>query len=65
MKAKELRGISTEELAQKEKGLKKELFELNYQRKMGIVEKPSRFKTIRREIARIFTIARERALEKK
>jgi len=65
MKANELRELGSEELVQKEKGFKKELFDLNYQRKMGNVEKPSRFRVLKRDIARIFTILRERTLEEK
>ncbi len=60
MKTKELREIGPEELRTKEKALKKELFELKYQRKIGRVEKPSRFKLIRRDIAKISTIINER-----
>ncbi len=60
MKTKELRILSSEELIQKEKNLKKELFELNYQRKIGRVDKPSRFKLIKTDIARILTILKER-----
>jgi len=62
MKAKELQLLSTEELVQKEKNLKKDLYDLNYQRKLGAVEKPSRFKLIKHDIARIFTIIRERQI---
>ena len=40
--------------------LKKELFELNHQRLSGRVEKPGRFKMIRKEIARILTVINER-----
>ena len=60
MKIKEIRGLGSDELVQKEKALKKELFDLNYQRKMGQVEKPSRFRTIKKEIARILTALNER-----
>lgn len=60
MKIKELREIGPEELMAKEKSLKKELFELKYQRKIGRVEKPSRFRLIRRDIAKISTIINER-----
>ncbi len=60
MRAKELRALSEDELQQKERALKKELFELRYQRKIGRVEKPSRFKQIRRDVARILTILNER-----
>lgn len=60
MKTKELRELGVEELGQKEKALKKELFELNYQRKMGTVEKPARFRKIKKDIARILTLLNER-----
>ncbi len=59
MKAKELRELGSEELIIKEKAFKKELFELNYHRKMGGVEKPSRFRVLKRDIARISTILNE------
>ncbi|MCA9401550.1 MAG: 50S ribosomal protein L29 [Candidatus Omnitrophica bacterium] len=62
MKVKELSELSKEDLEQKEKNLKKQLFELNFQRKMGTVEKPSQFRQCKRDIARIQTIIREREL---
>ncbi|MCK4882719.1 MAG: 50S ribosomal protein L29 [Candidatus Omnitrophica bacterium] len=65
MKPSELRELSSEELVLKEKAFKKELFDLNFQRKMGSVEKPNRFRMLKRDIARIFTILRERELEEK
>lgn len=65
MKSGKLRELSSEELVQKEKVFKKELFDLNFQRKMGNVEKPNRFGMLKRDIARIFTILRERELEEK
>jgi large subunit ribosomal protein L29 len=64
MDAKKFREMSTEELRQKEKAFKKDLFDLNYHRKMGTVEKPSRFSAVKRDIARIRTIIRERELQK-
>ena len=60
MKVKELRVLSSDELIQKEKSLKKELFQLQYQRKIGRVERPSMFKQIRRDIARMQTLLNER-----
>ena len=60
MKIKEIRGFSSDDLILKEKDLKKELFELKYQRKIGRVEKPSRFKLIKHDIARILTVINER-----
>ena len=65
MKVNQLRELSSEELVEKEKGFKKELFDLNFQRKMGNVEKPGRFRVLKRDIARVYTILRERELEDK
>lgn len=60
MKTKDIRTLGPEELKAKEKSLKKELFDLKYQRKIGRVEKPSRFRLIRRDIAKILTVINER-----
>jgi large subunit ribosomal protein L29 len=60
MKTKELSSLSNEDLTVKEKVLKKELFDMRYQRKIGRVEKPHRFQEIRKDIARILTITNER-----
>ncbi|MDI6606336.1 MAG: 50S ribosomal protein L29 [Candidatus Omnitrophota bacterium] len=56
MKTQELRGLSREELLQKEEEFKAELYKLNLQRYGGRVEKPHRFSLIRKDIARIETI---------
>ena len=60
MKTKELKDLSVEDLAAKEKQIKKELFGLNNQRQLGRVEKPSLFKKARKDIARILTVLNER-----
>ncbi len=60
MKTKDLRALDIEEFIQKEKGIKEELFGLNYQRKFGKVEKPARFSLLKKDIARIKTVLRER-----
>ena len=65
MKIKELRELGPEELTQKAKDLKKELFDLNFQRRHGRVEKPGRFRTIRRDIARILTLLNKGNIESK
>ncbi len=62
-KDKKIRELGSEELVKKGKDSKKELYDLNYQRKMGNVEKPARFKGLRKEIARSLTILRERELQ--
>ena len=63
MKTSELRNLGSDELQDKVKSLKKEVFEMNFQRASGRVEKPGRFKGIRRDIARIMTILNERQKE--
>jgi large subunit ribosomal protein L29 len=63
MKIKDLRALSKEELLEKEKSLKDELFKLNLQRYGGRVEKPHRFSLIRKDIARINTLLNEKKEE--
>jgi len=60
MKTKELRNLTKEELLQKEKSLKEELFKLNMQRYGGRVDKPHMFSLLKRDIARIETILNEK-----
>jgi large subunit ribosomal protein L29 len=60
MKIKELRNLSLEELFQKEKSLKEELFKMNLQRYGGSVEKPHLFSSVKKDIARIHTILSEK-----
>ncbi len=60
MKAKELRNLSKEELLQKIKSIKEELFKLNLQRYAGRVDKPHMFSLYKRDIARIETILQEK-----
>jgi large subunit ribosomal protein L29 len=60
MKMKELKDLSAEDLAAKEKQIKKELFGLNNQRQLGRVEKPALFKKAKKDIARILTVLNER-----
>ena len=60
MKTQELRNLSLEELLQKEKSLREELFKLNMQRYGDRVEKPHMFSLVKKDIARIQTILNER-----
>ena len=64
MNSQELRALSTEELLQKESILKEELAKLNLQRYGGRVEKPHMFSLIKRDIARVKTIIREKERNK-
>ncbi len=65
MKAKELRELTTEELNNKMEECKTELFNLRFANAQGNLEKPSRINELRKVIARIKLIIRERELENK
>ncbi|MEK6692526.1 MAG: 50S ribosomal protein L29 [Nitrospirota bacterium] len=59
MKITEIRSLSKDELLQKEKDLKKELFNLRFRHKMGELENPVKIRDIRKDIARVKTITSE------
>jgi large subunit ribosomal protein L29 len=58
----ELRALEVDELATKLKEAKEELFNLRFQAATGQLESHGRLHSIRQEIARIYTIMREREL---
>lgn len=62
MKATELRDLTMEELMEKYKELKKELFNLRFQKAVGQLGNPMRIKQVKRDIARIKTVIREKEL---
>jgi large subunit ribosomal protein L29 len=59
MKASELRGYSYEELVQKLKEAKEELFNLRFQEATGQLDNTARIKETKKDIARICTVMRE------
>ena len=59
-KAKELRGLSAVELEQKLGSLGKELQELRQKKVTGQLDKPHFFKAVRRQIAQVNTVQREK-----
>ena len=63
MKVTELRELSTEELTQKLADLKQELFNLRFQNAINQLENPQKIGDVKKTIARIKTIIRERELE--
>lgn len=65
MKANEIRNLSKEDLAQKLNSLNDELLKLNYQKRIGGLEKPHKFTSLRKDMARIKTILREQELNQK
>ena len=64
MKPSEIRQMSDEEIKQRIKELEEDLFNLRVQKAFGQLEKPHLFKAIKRDIARMKTILRERELQR-
>ena len=62
MRAKELRELGEEELIQKEKDMVEELFNLRFQHATGQLENSMRIPEVKKEIARIKTILREKKI---
>jgi large subunit ribosomal protein L29 len=65
MTNKELRELSNEELLSKIEESKEELFNLRFKQATGSLEKPSRIHELRKLVARMKTIQRERELASK
>ncbi|MGU3398718.1 50S ribosomal protein L29 [Brucellaceae bacterium D45D] len=65
MKAADVRAKSLDQLTEELGSLKKEQFNLRFQKATGQLEKTARVKEVRRDIARIKTIARQKAAESK
>jgi large subunit ribosomal protein L29 len=60
MKAAKWRDLSEDELTQKARALSEEIFNLRFQLSMGVAKNPSRLSQARRDLARAYTISRER-----
>ncbi|MDI3533692.1 MAG: large subunit ribosomal protein [Thermosediminibacterales bacterium] len=63
MKVREIRELSNQELEQKLRDLKEELFNLRFQLATGQLDNPMRIREVRKTIARVKTIIRERELK--
>ena len=63
MKAEEIRDLTDDELVRKLADLKEELFNLRFQMATGQLDNPMRMKAVRRDIARVKTVQRERELQ--
>jgi len=61
MKAEEVRGLTADQLKDKLADLKKEQFNLRFQQATGQLEKSSRIREVRRAIARVQTVLREKS----
>ena len=60
MKAKEIHNMTNDELTTKLAGLKEELFNLRFRHATGQLENPNVLKTVKKDIARVKTVLRER-----
>ena len=64
MTVQDIRNTETQELLNKVEEYKKELFGVRFQQATGQLENTARIRTVRKNIARIKTIIRERELNK-
>lgn len=62
MKIGDVRAKSDDQLASQLQQLKREQLNLRFQRATGQLEKPSRVREVRRAVARVMTVQREREL---
>ena len=62
MKAVEIREMSTSELNEKLTELKAELFNLRFQHAINQLDNPMRIHTVKKDIARVMTLIREKQL---
>lgn len=63
MKANEIRGMSAKELESKLMQLKKDLFALRMQHATNHLDNPTKISAVRRDIARVKTVIRQKQLE--
>ena len=61
MKVAEIRELSVDVLRDREKELDDQLFRLRIQKSMGQLEAPAKVRDVRRDLARVKTILREKA----
>ena len=64
MNINELNELTTAEMLEKEKQFKEELFNLRFQLATGQLENTARLKEVRKSIARIKTVLRQKELNK-
>ena len=63
-KPSEFRKLTVDELKQEEVNLRKELFNLRFQKVTGEIENPMRIRQTRKDIARVLTVLTEKSKEK-
>jgi large subunit ribosomal protein L29 len=60
MKAAELRDLGADELGARERDLSDQLFRMRIQKSMGQLESPEKIRTVRRDLARVKTVLRQK-----
>jgi large subunit ribosomal protein L29 len=60
MKAAELRTLGIDELGAKERDLTDQLFRMRIQKSMGQLEAPDQLRIVRRDLARVKTVLRQK-----
>jgi large subunit ribosomal protein L29 len=60
MKAAELRNLGADELGTRERELVDQLFRMRIQKSMGQLENPDKIRTMRRDLARVKTVLRQK-----
>ena len=60
MKVEEIRELTVDDLRAREKDLDDQLFRLRIQKSMGQLEAPVRVRLVRRDLAKVKTVLRER-----
>ena len=60
MKAGELRDLNVDELGAKERDLVDQLFRMRIQKSMGQLEVPEKIRSVRRDLARVKTVIRQK-----
>ena len=63
MEARELHGLTSEQLDSRLEELVQTYFNMRFQHKTGQLENPRRIRQVRKDIARVKTIKREQALK--
>ena len=63
MKVEEIRELSVDVLRDREKELDDQMFRLRIQKSMGQLEAPAKVREVRRDLARVKTILREKSSE--
>ena len=61
MKAEKLRELNTDELRGKERELQEQLFRLRFQKSLGQLDNALKLREVRRDIARVKTVLREKS----